>query len=67
MTPPHLGQVVRFLDRQVHSPTRTYDLLVLVGPAVIGTFFVLGRGPLTDGLAVGYLAAFLGEILFGVS
>lgn len=43
---------------------RVFDSLLLIGPFVIGLIVVLGRSLVTEAVAIGYLAAFVGYTLY---
>jgi len=43
---------------------RIFDSLLLVGPLVIGMIVVLGRSPVTEAVAIAYIAAFVVYTLY---
>lgn len=43
---------------------RVFDSLLLAGPFVIGMIVVLDRTPITEALAVAYIAVFVAYILY---
>jgi hypothetical protein len=42
----------------------TFDTLLLVGPLVVLIFVLLGRTPITVGIAVFYLLSFISYVLY---
>ncbi|ADB60964.1 hypothetical protein Htur_2081 [Haloterrigena turkmenica DSM 5511] len=43
---------------------RVFDTLLLIGPGIILVIALLGRSPLTLGIAIGYLVFFLAYVLY---
>jgi hypothetical protein len=65
MTPddiPVLGAL-----RRVGPDDRVFDLLLLTGPLVVACIALLGRGPVTGGLAVVYLLVLVGRVAYNAT